>query len=115
MELDKDLPGVADIVVLKDFFTRDVPFHTLRKAPRLVGGTFAPGEKPLALADADTAVVYFPVGGEAAIGFAGASAQWFDPRSGKYQAASGDGGSYRAPAGNDENGRPLDYVLVLKR
>ena len=115
MELDKDLPGVADIVVLKDFLTSDVPFHTLRRAPELVSGTFAAGEKPLAIADDHTAVVYFPAGGEATIGFAGGKARWFDPRTGQYQAAAPRGGSYRAPVGSDENGRPLDYVLVLQK
>jgi hypothetical protein len=114
MELDKDLPGVADIVTLQKFLTRDVPFHTLRKAPELVSGNFAPGYRPLALAspDGETAVVYFTAGGEAAIS---ANVQWFDPRTSGYQPALATAGSYVAPAGKDAEGHPLDYVLVVRK
>jgi hypothetical protein len=117
MELDTDLPGVADIVVLKDFFTSEVPFHTLRKAKELVSGEFAPGHRPLALASADgrDAVVYFPAGGSASIAFTGGTARWFDPRSGAYSDASAKDGRFSAPAGADADGHPLDSVLVIRK
>jgi hypothetical protein len=117
MELDKDLPGVADIVVLQKFLTHDVPFHTLRKAPELVSGEFDFGHRPLALASADgaTAVVYFPAGGEAAITAKGGTAQWFDPRTGGYQPATAADGRFTAPAGQDADGHPLDHVLVVRK
>jgi hypothetical protein len=114
MELDKDLPGVADIVTLQKFLTEDVPFASLRKAPELVTGDFAPGHRPLALADARTAVVYFPAGGATAVEFGG-SAQWFDPRGGGYQPAAPEAGAYRAPEGRDADGHPLDAVLVVRK
>jgi len=115
MLLEEDLPGTADLVVLKDFLLGDVPFHTLEPAPDLVLGTFAFGEKPLALQGRSrkVAVVYYPAGGRANIAFAARSARWFDPRSSEYQPAEGVGDIYTAPFGMDENQRPLDYVLVL--
>jgi hypothetical protein len=116
MELDKDLPGVADIVVLQKFLTRDVPFHTLGKAPDLVAGEFAPGHRPLALASAQgTAVIYFPAGGRAQVAATGGEAQWFDPRTGGWQPASATGNSFAAPEGRDADGHPLDYVLVIRK
>ncbi len=116
MLLDHDLPGTADLVVLKDFLLKDVPFHSLEAAPNLVKGRFEFGHKPLALRgkSGEVAVVYYPAGGAAEIDFAAADARWFDPRNGKYQPALGRGRSYAAPPGRDENKRPLDYVLVLR-
>jgi hypothetical protein len=115
MLLEEDLPGVADLVVLKDFLTRDVPFDTLERGQELVHGVYAPGHKPLALKSKDgkTAVVYFPAGGVAEINFPSTSAKWFDPRSGQYQPAQPEAGRYASPEGTDERGHPLDYVLVL--
>ncbi|MGV3492008.1 MAG: putative collagen-binding domain-containing protein, partial [Devosia sp.] len=115
MLLEEDLPGTADLVVLKNFLLKDVPFHTLEAAPDLVKGSFEFGHKPLALRGkaGEVAVVYYPAGGGAAIDFTAKSARWFDPRTGKYQPATATNGTYAAPAGKDENKRPLDYVLVL--
>ena len=116
MLLEEDLPGVADLLVLRRFLTEDVPFHDLEKAPDAVVGSFAPGYRPLALRgrSSNVAIVYFPAGGEAEVRVTGTDAQWFDPRSGAYQTAQGHGGRYTAPAGVDDLGRPLDYVLVIR-
>lgn len=117
MLLEEDLPGTADIVVLKNFFFNDVPFHTLESAPHLVKGSFDPGRRPLALRSraGDVAVIYYPAGGSAEIAFDAGEGRWFDPRSAAYQPATDSSGHYTAPAGQDETDRPLDYVLVLGR
>jgi hypothetical protein len=117
MLLEEDLPGTADIVVIRDFLTDAVPFETLRPAPELVGGSFAPGHRPLALRSAagDVAVIYFPAGGAAEIAFPASSARWFDPRSAAWSPAAAQGASFAAPPGRDEAGHPLDMVLVLGR
>jgi hypothetical protein len=117
MLLEEDLPGVADLLVLHRFLHDEVPFHTLEPAGELVSGAFEPGHKPLALKGKDdsVALVYFPAGGRAEIGFANNGAQWFHPRSGTYSPASVDNNRYTAPVGVDEDERPLDFVLVLKR
>jgi Protein of unknown function (DUF4038)/Domain of unknown function (DUF5060)/Putative collagen-binding domain of a collagenase len=117
MLLHEDLPGTADIVTLRDFLTHTVPFHTLRPAPDLVHGDFAPGHRPLALQSVakDMAVVYFPAGDGAGVAFAASKAEWFDPRDGSSQTTSANGTRYTAPAKIDEDGHPMDYVLVLRK
>lgn len=111
MDLENDLPGVGDLEVLNRFLREEVPFHTFRPAPGLVEGEFAPGHRPLAIASADTAIVYFPAGGEARLRV-GRDAEWLDPRTGQRHPAKDEGGAWRAPDGTDEDGRPLDYALV---
>ena len=117
MVLDRDQPGVADLVVLQDFLRRQVPFAALRPARSLVTGAFELGHRPLALraTDETLAVVYFPAGGEASIAFRAARARWLDPRTGAYAPAAATDGRYRAPAGSDDDRHPLDAVLVLER
>ena len=116
MLLAEDLPGTADLVVLKNFLLKTVPFQNLERASDLVAGEFAFGHRPLALRSkgGEVAVVYYPAGGSAEIAFKARSARWFDPRTGKDQPALGSLGTYTAPVGVDENKRPLDYVLVLR-
>ena len=116
MLLEQDQPGTADIVVIRDFLTDAVPFHDLRPAPALVQGDYPPGHRPLALQSQDgtLAVIYFPVGGNAAIGFAASSGQWFDPRAATWAPAPATG-PFTAPPGTDDDGHPLDMVLVLRR
>ncbi len=116
MELGWDQPGTADITVIRNFLTDDVSFADLRAAPALVTGTFAPGYRPLALQSlaGDVAVIYYPAGGSAQIGFSATNAQWFDPRSAAWQPATAQGSSFTAPPGTDDDGHPLDMVLVLR-
>jgi len=115
MLLDEDQPGTADLVILKEFLTREVNFATLRPLADLVTGAFASGERPLALHDDQNkvSVIYFPVGGSAVINLSG-SAQWFDPRTGSLEPASNDNGRFTAPAGVDDQGHPLDFVLLVR-
>ena len=115
MDLETDLPGVADLVVLNDFVTSAIPFDTLRPAPGLIKGSFAAGQTPLALqaADGKLALVYFPVGGAAEISFTG-TAEWLDPRNGSASPAAGHAGRYSAPEQQDTDGHPHDFILVLR-
>jgi hypothetical protein len=48
----------------------------------------------------DLAVVYLPMGGEAAINSV-AQAEWFDPRTGQWQVANPIAGKFRAPSTQD--------------
>jgi hypothetical protein len=62
--------------------------------------------------DGGAALVYLPAGGEVALKAEALpeplQAEWFDPRTGERQPASGEAGRFRAP---DEQ----DWVLVLRR
>jgi hypothetical protein len=115
MDLETDLPGVADLVVLNEFVSKSIAFDTFRPAPDLVSGSFDEGYRPLALKaqDGKQAMVYFPAGGAAEIGFAG-DAGWFDPRSGTTSPAGPQGNSYTAPQEQDAESHPHDFILVLR-
>jgi hypothetical protein len=106
MLLREDLPGTADIVVIREFPTDAVPFHDLRPAPDLVGGSFAPGHRSLALRSigGDVAVVYNPAGGAADIAFAASDAQGFAPRTAAWPPAAAEGTALAAPDGTDAEG-----------
>ncbi len=121
--LDRDQPGLAYLLHLRRFFTEIVPFHTLRPAPELILSAERPaGHHPLALATngADTVAVYLPTGGTVGLSLPENrtyTAKWFDPRTGKRDAASPVTGSPElridAPSGEDRDGRPWDWVVVL--
>lgn len=123
MLLDEDLPGTADMTQVKRFFTDIVAFDRLHPVPEAVRGTFAPGTKPLMLASEGNGIVaiYFPTGGSVEVDVGGSAfskGEWFDPRSGGRKAAKvtvtkGILGA-TAPAGKDEDGHPLDWVLVAR-
>lgn len=117
MVLDRDQPGVADLVQAGRFFTEIVPFARLQPAEMIVGD-YPAGYRPLALASAERGIVaiYFPAAGTATIRepIAG-SAKWFDPRSGTLRDASlTNPGTISAPTEIDENGHPFDWVLVIR-
>lgn len=115
MDLDTDLPGVGDLVILNRFLTETVAFDTLRPAPDLVSGSFAPGHEPRGLRSADgkLALAYFPAGGSAAIAADG-KAEWLDPRTGETSPASASDGQFTCPDAIDADGRPHDYVLIVR-
>jgi len=117
--LDRDLPGLVDLLHLRHFFTELVPFADLRPAPDLIdGGDFPFGSRPLALAtpDRETVAVYLPTGGEVCLRPPAPSprkGRWFDPRHGTFaQPAEPDDGTYAAPHRGEQQ-RPWDWVLVL--
>jgi Domain of unknown function (DUF5060)/Protein of unknown function (DUF4038) len=117
MILEKDQPGVPDLVQVRRFFTEIVPFECLRPVD-MIAGDYPPGYRPLVLASPECGVVavYYPAAGTAALKepIAG-SAQWFDPRSGAPRDAGlDDSSAIAAPADTDENGHPLDWVLVIR-
>lgn len=115
MDLVTDLPGVADLEVLNRFVTESIDFAGFRPAPDLVGGDYPAGHRPLALAHTARreALVYFPVGGSANVGFSG-NATWFDPRSGTSTEATAVDGVYTTPVEQDEDGHPHDFILVIR-
>lgn len=125
MVIEEDQPGLAYLLHLRRFLTEVVPFHRMRAAPEIiVAGESDPGHRPLALATSgrDTVAIYLPAGGEVTLSLPGErprNMQWFDPRTGELRSAtlSGEGRrlSFAAPGGQDENGHPWDWVLVLSR
>ena len=88
MQLQPDAPGAADLMHLRVFFTRVVPFAALHPVRDLVSGgrDDVPGATPLAMQtnDRSTVAVYLPVGGVVNIPRALRQHQlrWFDPRTG---------------------------------
>ncbi len=114
MDLENDLPGVADLVILNRFLREDMPFHTLKPAQDLVTGSFEPGHRPLAMQGGDTTLVYFPAGGSLDLALTG-PADWFDPRSGERSPATADHGRFHCPDQQDESGHPQDWALIVKR
>jgi hypothetical protein len=115
MLLDEDQPGMADLLLVRRFFTELLPFHELRPAPQLiVDGPTQHGHRPRALRSStgQRAAVYLPTGGAVQLAEdAPRAARWFDPRSGALAAATRDDGRYHAPSGGDA--RPHDWVLLL--
>ena len=120
MNLDRDQEGVSYLQNVRRFFTQVVPFERLRPAPEIVlSGRFEWGHQPLALAteDRDLVAVYLPAGGAVTLDLPKRpyDARWYDPRTGDL--CPGDvqdaGLCFIAPPGSDQQGRPLDWVLVL--
>jgi hypothetical protein len=110
--LAKDLPGSQQMKHLAELFT-SFEWWKLRPAPELV--TEQPGRDDPAkfvaagrTEDGNTALLYLPVGGEVRVRPDGRrTAEWFDPRSGKRTAATGEDGRFRAPDAQD-------WLLVLR-
>jgi len=123
MSLDEDQPGLVYLLYLRRFFTEVVPFHRMRPAPELlVPGEAAPGHSPLALAttDRDVVAVYLPTGGAVELSLPvgrAYHARWYDPTTGELCPAAPPAGDERSrfvtPLGEDEEGHPWDWVLVL--
>jgi hypothetical protein len=111
----KDLPASGQMRHLVDLMT-SLAWTELRPAQELVAkqpGADDPARfiSAAATPDGRQAVLYLPVGGSVTLDLAklarGAVGEWFDPRSGRRQAANLDeGGVYQAP---DER----DWVLVV--
>ncbi|HEX6686835.1 MAG TPA: DUF5060 domain-containing protein [Candidatus Limnocylindrales bacterium] len=113
--LDKDQDGVAQLLVLRHFLHRVVPFASVRPAPELVVAAQWPeGCAPLALADAERRLiaVYLPAGGEVRLHLPRQDyhASWFDPRTAELTDA-GTGPLFSAPTATAT--RDSDRVLVL--
>ncbi len=120
MVVDRDQPGVAQLALVKRFFTEVVRFERLRPTPHLVASSSktGSGEKPLCLADDDRRqiVTYMPVGGTVRLELPPGRdcvALWFDPRTGHTRAAiTSEDGGFTAPTGTGEH--PDDWVLVVE-
>jgi Protein of unknown function (DUF4038)/Domain of unknown function (DUF5060)/Putative collagen-binding domain of a collagenase len=117
--LDRDQPGLADLLQVRHFFTEVVPFASLRRAPDLIPAHNAPpGHAPAALAtpERDIITIYLPTGGEVVPTLPPSRtyvARWFDPRTADLRIATPFSDTYRAPTGTDTNGHPHDWVLLL--
>ena len=104
MDLEHDLPGVADLIVLNRF-VRGLPFDELRPAPELVAGSFEAGHRPLALrGPSGRHAGLFPGRRRGGRCRSTASATWFDPRTGERRPAAGTGGLLHR-AGRDRRRR----------
>jgi hypothetical protein len=120
--LDQDQPGLVHLLHLRRFFTEVAPFPDLRSRPELIpAGNWPPGHQPLALATPGDEVVaiYLPVGGRVELALPVSKpyqAQWFDPREGRLKPALKPASSafFEAPGGQDGQGHPWDWVLLLQ-
>ncbi|WGF87525.1 apiosidase-like domain-containing protein [Marinivivus vitaminiproducens] len=113
MILGEDQPGLADLLIVRDFFTTIAPFASLRPgAP--VEGDHAHGERPLVLVreDGGLTLYYLPAGG--VVTARADKARWFDPRSARICDARPEGDGFRPPLQADPHGRPLDWILMLE-
>lgn len=102
------LPGSQQMKFLHEFFA-SMKWWELRPDASLVETQSGDPAKFIAAAKTlrgDTAVVYFPAGGEVTIK-ALTPAEWFDPRTGQWQAANKEGDNFRAPT-------TQDWLLKLK-
>jgi len=124
MIMDKDQPGVSQLVYLKRFFTEIVPFQYLRPSPDLIiekKEEYQLGHRPLALSSEDKKwiAVYLPVGGEVSLNIKDIQkywVRWFNPRTGKLTPAESrmvKGASVFSSEISGE-GRPSDWVLLLE-
>ena len=115
MILDKDQPGVGDLIQIRRFFRDIAPFERLRPAD-IVSGDHPVGFRPLSLAtrERDMIAIYFPAGGVASLREQIIDpAYWFDPRSGAlHDVGQKEVTSIAAPAEADAEGPPLDWVFV---
>lgn len=123
MLLDRDQPGLAQLLHVRRFFTEVVPFHRLQPAPDLVLPRERPwGCHPLVLAtkERDVVAVYLPAGGRVDLALPrdrGYAARWYDPRTGTTSAAEvlseKDALTFEAPPGCEREDHPWDWVLTL--
>jgi len=117
--LDEDQPSLPYLQHLKHFFTEVLPFFELRPAPELiVAGPEEWGHSASVLAtdDRSQVAVYLPAGGQVHLDLARDheyTVFWFDPRTGQQQPTEGEF-VFSAPGGQDANGHPWDWVLVLR-
>ena len=114
-EAGLETEGVQDMTLLARFFESG-PWHRLRPAPDLLAKQ--PGESDPdrfvaagATDDGKWVVVYTPTGGRIVLDGRrlkeGRRARWFDPRTGQFKEAAGEGDAYPAP---DEQ----DWVLEVR-
>jgi hypothetical protein len=141
MVLDEDQPGLTYLRHLYSFFTQIVPFDELQPASTLIlPGEYDLGEQPLALASGtrDIITVYLPVGGAVVLDMPASSvadaieaadaievyqARWYDPRTGECCLAAAstvlnvkdEKLNFIAPEGQDAQGHPWDWVLILQK
>jgi hypothetical protein len=120
MLLDEDQPGMADLLLVRDFFTKEVPFARLRPSPDLItDGPTEAGHRPLALAteERDLIAAYLPTGGIVGLALQQDrmyQAEWFDPRSGERIAGTAaEAGQFEAPGGASAEGNPFDWILLV--
>ncbi len=117
MMLDEDQPGMTDLLNVHHFFTKVVPFHTLRRAADdwESHGDVSPGSRPSVLISEDnhTFVFYMPVATRIGGGGERSTAQWYDPRTGDLSPATIEDGAYIAPSGGGD--RPHDWVLIVTK
>ncbi|MCC5973085.1 MAG: DUF4038 domain-containing protein [Rubellimicrobium sp.] len=115
MDLETDLPGCADLVVINRLLTGDLPFHDFAPAAQVVEGDFAPGHRPLAMrsSEGNTLLVWFPAGDAARLSVSG-TGEWFDTRSAARRPAEAQDGVWTPPQETCADGHPHDFLLIVR-
>jgi hypothetical protein len=118
MNLDRDLPGVADLAHVRTFMTALMADGRPTPAPELVEDDRGAGLRPLALRAGAGCAVYLPAGGGARLRLGGEwRLRWFDPRTGTAtdpEAVAADALlTLTDRGGTDAQGRPEDWVAQL--
>ena len=124
MILDEDQEGVNQLSLLKRFFIEIAPFQYLRPCYELITQRekYQPGHVPLCLSSDDRKyiTVYLPAGGEVSVhvkSIGKYTARWFDPRTGELTCTKSKiigGKPVFARKEQGDQGRPLDWILVLQ-
>jgi hypothetical protein len=122
MLLEKDQPGLVYLGHLRHFLTEIVPFQDLVPAQEILLSTdYTDGHQPLVLAtdQREFITVYLPIGGNATLAIPAYQTYdvcWYDPRTGELRqdhTTSPGEAEFTSPAGQDQNGHPWDWVLLL--
>lgn len=117
--LDKDLPGVADLVVLREFVHAVIGNRKMIPRRDLASSTHAEsGYQPLCLQsdEGDLVLLYLPAGDDVSLNLdaTSTSARWFNPVSGEMIEATADGQVWSSPV-DGAGDRPTDWILVIDR
>lgn len=115
---DEDQAGMRYLLLLREFFTRTVPYYRLRPSPHLLIPleSYEPGTRPLCMAtpEQDIIVAYLPVGGSVCLRPGvdwSYQAVWYDPRTGAFKPACGPEDVFEFAIASPQS---EDWILVLR-
>jgi hypothetical protein len=116
---DEDQEGMKYLLILKDFFTKNVEFHKFKPDYDVIDQTekYERGKKPLCMTtlEKDQHIVYLPVGDSVMLKVSPSENRecyWLNPRTGKTSKATA---KVKAKALGFEAPDNKDWVLVLRK